>query len=603
MPNRENGRDRIGDYRLLQKLGEGAAGEVHLATPIEDKSFAKPGEPVALKLYKDTILQHKNQRERIQREFKVGSSISHPNLARIYDIGDLTKEQPYLVMEYVDGVPLSDWIHMFHPIAGSLLIRIVKQLVEGVRELHAKDIIHRDLKPANVMISSSFDARIMDFGVVHITTETHLTDRDKFVGTIRNASPEFLRNRNYDKRTDLYSLGTVIYTLLYGEDIFAEENQFVRLADAVEHTSPRFDANSAGRDQVCIGLLDLTQSLLKKNPGERPQSIDEVSQRVEQIGHLVKDIPPQQPLHGYVATALTGLGSDARAHITFASSRIADVAKQHGIYVYQPRRATDPVLHKDVEPGVVYAMDRARVVGADLLFVMLNKPSFGVGQELEIAATYGKPTLLIMEEGTVVSRMVTGSPANIVHEIVYSTPEDLERKLHRALEGVRPQVEAWRTGAGHKRHRITLGPKLKEARINCGYSTVGDLAKILGISNRLLEGIENGQIENVGTQVLVAIAAALRISVASLFDSGPSPILAPAADGNILRLEHVASEFGWGISEFLQLRTEYEQTKAARGSSEFISETEWSRRKNVHEQRVLERGSTGGAPPTELTLF
>src|SRR5437016_4990709 len=104
----------IGDYRLLNKLGEGAAGEVYLATPITGKPFAKAGDPLAIKLYKESILQQKDQLQRIEREFRVGSEMTNPNLVRMHEVHTKDTPRPYLVMEWVDGMTLDRWVSMFH---------------------------------------------------------------------------------------------------------------------------------------------------------------------------------------------------------------------------------------------------------------------------------------------------------------------------------------------------------------------------------------------------------------------------------------------------------------------------------------------------------
>src|SRR5437867_48182 len=182
--------DQLDGYRLLQKLGEGAAGEVYLGTPIHEKPFARPGDPLAVKVYKPEILKQAAQLERIEREFRVGSTLSHPNLVCMFDYKIEKTSKPYLVMEYVDGVTLDAWVDMFHPTSARLLVRIIEQLVSGLNHLHENSIIHRDLKPQNIMLSSAFEPKIMDLGVVRITTATPITPKDKFVGTIRNAAPE-----------------------------------------------------------------------------------------------------------------------------------------------------------------------------------------------------------------------------------------------------------------------------------------------------------------------------------------------------------------------------------------------------------------------------
>lgn len=579
-------RAEIGSYRILQKLGEGAAGEVFLATPIEPKSFASPGQPVAIKVYKPTFLGDSGQLERIRREFKVGSTIHHPNLVRIFE-AYVDAAEPYLVMEFVDGVPLSTWIGQFHPAAGRVVLALAEQLISAVETLHTNGIVHRDLKPANVMMTSSFEAKVMDFGVVHITTSTPITDPDRFVGTIRNAAPETLRGRGNDERSDLYSLGTILYALLYGEEVFADEKQFVRLADLIERTDPGFASGDGSRDQVCESLLDQTKRLLQKDPEKRPKSAAEVRQQVTDVSALLRFSSAPAPLHGYIATALTNLDRDAKGHITFASSKIAEVAKQHGFYVYQPRRATDPVLHKDFDADSVYALDRQKVVNADLLLVLVNKPSFGVGQELEIAASYSKPMILIREADVQVSRMVLGCPANVIAEIDYRTPEDLARRLHKVLPEAREKVLRWRAGVGNANERATLASRLKEARLQAGYDSPESLADVLGISVRVVKAIESGTYENVGHKLLERLAAALGVAPGSLLVSGQAPTNSSSVDANIRRLERIAQRAGWSASDYLKVRADYEHERAARGSQEAISDEEWLRRRQALERRAL----------------
>src|SRR5437763_15862203 len=119
--------DRIlGDYRLLGFLGEGAAGEVHLAVPLKPKLFAKTDQLVAIKIYKPEILARHAQMERIEQEFKVGSQLSHPHLVRIFEYApDSELNRPFLVMEYVDGVTLDSWIPLFQPIPSRAIARIL----------------------------------------------------------------------------------------------------------------------------------------------------------------------------------------------------------------------------------------------------------------------------------------------------------------------------------------------------------------------------------------------------------------------------------------------------------------------------------------------
>ena len=118
---------------------------------------------------------------------------------------------------------------------------------------------------------------------------------------------------------------------------------------------------------------------------------------LESIAENVAD--PIKPLHGYVASALTGLSPDIRENVAFITNAVARACKAFDLYVYQPRKVTDPIVHSDIKPEAVYELDRKRVLATDVLVILMNHPSFGVGQEIEIAASRGVPTILLQERG------------------------------------------------------------------------------------------------------------------------------------------------------------------------------------------------------------
>src|SRR5260370_19113127 len=191
--------------------------------------------------------------------------------------------EPFLVMEYVDGMSISDWVRMFHPISERLLINLVSGIVAGLKALHDADIIHRDLKPENIMISSTFLPKIMDFGVVKIKREEGETPSDSFLGTIRNAAPEWLRREEAedDPRTDLYSFGTVLYCLLHGHQLFHHEKQFARLAELVDKAKPEINIDLGNRAEPYPRLVKLTEKLLEKKPESRVPNCAELSLEVK----------------------------------------------------------------------------------------------------------------------------------------------------------------------------------------------------------------------------------------------------------------------------------------------------------------------------------
>jgi transcriptional regulator with XRE-family HTH domain len=595
---------QIGDFRIVDKLGEGAAGEVFLATPLTPKPYAQPGDLVAIKKYKTEILQKARQFDRIEREFMAGSQLSHPNLVRMFEYVQpgTAEESRFLVMEYVDGVPLDKWIEQFHPAPRPLILRFVRQLLGALSHLHGGGIRHRDIKPANVLVTSDFDVKLMDLGVVQILSDTRITPEETFLGTVRNSSPEMLFSQEYDDRTDIYSMGTVIYALLHGHQVFAEENQWARLTRLVEKEDPKFDSSLKAADGIASTLFELAHSMLNKLPEKRPNTVADIVANLDRVNPEFTSFEPVELLHGYIATALTGLDVDSREAIMFVSSKIAETAKSYDVYVYQPRKATDPLFNKDVDPRVVYQLDRKRVVSADLLFVIANRPSFGVGQEIEIATSHSIPTILIVrEESKNISRMVTGSPAHMLSVITYSSPEDLEHKLRDVLQTHVPALRRRKSFIGSP-DALALGHRLASLRIRKGYDSPDELADTLGISARLLEAIEKGYYQSASIDLIERISVGLGAPLSEVFagEIPHSSRSAPAPDANLRRLEITAKKAGWNADSFIELRDDYVRQLAASGEGSNVSEAQWVARHTALEARRLRESKSSRGRSTDL---
>jgi serine/threonine protein kinase/transcriptional regulator with XRE-family HTH domain len=587
---------KIDGYRILEQLGSGGAADVYLATPVDNKDFAKSGELVAVKFYNQHVLRDKNQLKRIRTEFEAGSKVSHPDLVRIYDFDVANPDAPYLVMEYVDGMPLSEWIRMFFPISEHLLVATLSRVANAIKALHEANRIHRDIKPENIMMSTDFDPKVMDFGVVKVKNMPGGTPPESFLGTIRNAAPEWLtREESEDSvSTDLYSFGTVVYAMLHGYQIFAHENQFAKLVQLVQNESAKFDEGLRNRSEPIPTLTQLAEQLLEKQASKRPSSMDQV---LAILTNAAARLPTGtlKPLHGYIATALTGVTKDAREAMAFKSSSIAGVCKEFDIYIYQPRKATDPLLHAGVEAEAVYARDRKRVLGANLLIIIADNPSFGVGQEIEIAASFGVPTIVVRSEdaSAKLSRMVTGSFLNLIGEITYRTPEDLAEKMRdlvgNNLDRIRSFKRSTRPDAAISQH---IGTRLREMRQHAGLS-IPDAAKEIGTSARLLKAIEERPLNyhNISLHIIGRLVVAYGYSTSDLFAAtAPAEHIPRTRDHNIRTLERVASDMGWSATDYLQLRDDYERTLAAAGDTERIDANKWLQRHNALEKRKLQDG-------------
>jgi hypothetical protein len=297
-------------------------------------------------------------------------------------------------------------------------------------------------------------------------------------------------------------------------------------------------------------------------------------------------------MHGYIATALTGLEENAREAVAFGSKLIADVCKLHNIYAHQPRKATDPILHKDIEPRKVYYFDRKRVLDADLLIIIGNYASFGVGQEIEIASDFGTPTILVAREGVSVSRMVLGSFLNLVGDIIiYSSPEDLEKKLNKCLNDNVDKLKQAKAVRKTKHDYLSKGILVK-CREKLGHS-LEFVAQNVGISENLLETMENYPIQfhNCSYYILRKLCDFYEIEFEDVVNGAQPAHKAISTDSNVIRLDVYAKSSKMSLEDYFQLRDDYLKEVAASGGTKILGEQDWRvRYKALLDRRLGQQG-------------
>jgi serine/threonine protein kinase len=206
--------DWVGPYLLVRELGRGGMAEVWLAQRA-DGAFRRD---VALKL--PALARHrKDLAKRFSRERDILASLEHPNIARLYDAGVSDDGLPYLAMEYVPGLPLTDWCDK-HRLGVRERLEPFLQVLDAVQYAHDRQVLHRDIKPSNILVTESGQVRLLDFGVAKELVEqdgrTQLTQLYGRALTPEYASPEFIRGDAVDAAADIYALGVVLYELLAG---------------------------------------------------------------------------------------------------------------------------------------------------------------------------------------------------------------------------------------------------------------------------------------------------------------------------------------------------------------------------------------------------
>lgn len=231
---------------LKQYLSSGYSGDVYMGVLTEPAMGLAANEPVAVKFYKNDVLEDSVQLERVRREADFGRSVTHPNLMKIYDLFETNvagMKILYLVMEYLVGNSLADFLDRMRRTRERLTLYEASALgaaiFRGIEAIHATDPphIHRDIKPQNIFVTNQGEIKIMDFGLIKPTRDKAVSFDQEFLGTIRYAAPEILFEGECDHHADFYSGGAVLYELFYGKPIF----------DGIQRTGPLVVAISENR--------------------------------------------------------------------------------------------------------------------------------------------------------------------------------------------------------------------------------------------------------------------------------------------------------------------------------------------------------------------
>lgn len=224
---------QLGERFLVERaLGAGGMGAVYLA---QDQRL---NERVALKIMHGMALLDPSSSDRLRREASAARRISHPNVVKIFDVGD-DQGHLYLSMEYVDGQSLKELIVRHNSLPIERVRSYVSEICQGLAAAHGEGVIHRDLKPANVIITSDQRVKIIDFGLARIANFEGMTATGMLLGTPEYMAPEQIKGGNIDARTDLYALGALIYHALTGRPPFTGETPIaVSLAQATEAPIP-----------------------------------------------------------------------------------------------------------------------------------------------------------------------------------------------------------------------------------------------------------------------------------------------------------------------------------------------------------------------------
>ena len=250
----------ISHYRILDKLGEGGMGTVFRGQDLLLDRL------VALKIPSDRRIRDRESRQRFVREAKTASALDHPNICTIFEVGETDDGTPFLAMAYYRGETLKQRIAS-GPLPVADVLDVCLQVASGLEVAHAQGIVHRDVKPSNIIVTSERVAKILDFGLAKPLRDTDLTRPGTVVGTIPYLSPEQVHGEGVDLRTDLWSLGVVLYEALSGQKPFGGGTDYA-IMDAIANAEP--DMRSMPTD-VPTALNGVVRRALAKHRDARYQ--------------------------------------------------------------------------------------------------------------------------------------------------------------------------------------------------------------------------------------------------------------------------------------------------------------------------------------------
>jgi len=271
-------------YKIVKKLGEGGMGVVYKA---EDTKLERT---VALKFLSQSLIGGKEENERFKREAKAAAALNHPNIATVFAI-DEADDQTFIAMEFIEGKSIEEIVHtpLSPPSRGELkggvsetsgrplplddAINYATQIAAGLQAAHEKGVIHRDIKSANIMVTEKGVVKIMDFGLAKLSGRTKMTMQGTTLGTAAYMSPEQAQGQSVDHRSDIWSLGVVLYEMISGQMPFKGDYEQAVIY-SIQNEAP--EPLTAVRTGVPMDLEKIVNKLLAKDPRDRYQNIMEL---------------------------------------------------------------------------------------------------------------------------------------------------------------------------------------------------------------------------------------------------------------------------------------------------------------------------------------
>jgi len=280
----------VGHYRIVEKIGSGGMGEVYLA---QDTQLDRK---VALKFLPPHLCADEDCRARFKREAQAAAKLDHPNIISVYEVSE-HKGRPYFAMAHVEGKSLKEFA-AGRELTTEQILELAIQICDGLYAAHDAGIIHRDIKPSNILIDSHGRARIVDFGLASVRDADQLTKTGSTMGTVGYMSPEQVQGKEVDHRSDLFSLGVVVYELVTRQNPFRRDSEAATLRAVSDDRPEPLARYKAGLPEGMQAIID---KALEKDVGLRYQSMHDLAIDLKRLTRASLGIPRQDDSRPSVA--------------------------------------------------------------------------------------------------------------------------------------------------------------------------------------------------------------------------------------------------------------------------------------------------------------
>ncbi|WP_170105297.1 Stk1 family PASTA domain-containing Ser/Thr kinase [Desmospora activa] len=269
------GRKLGGRYEVISRVGGGGMAVVYKARDVLLNRH------VAIKVLNESLSNDSEFVRRFSREAQAAASLSHPNVVSVYDVGQ-EGHTHYIVMEYIEGPTLKEYIEQYSPLTAEEIVSIASQICDALSHAHDNQIVHRDIKPHNILLGYNGRAKVTDFGIARASSSSTITQAGSVMGSVHYFSPEQARGGVIGAKSDLYSLGVVMYEMVTGELPYDGDSA---ISIAMKHLQDPVPDPTVLNSEVPQSIRDIIMRALEKDPDQRFASAREMKQTVDSIFH------------------------------------------------------------------------------------------------------------------------------------------------------------------------------------------------------------------------------------------------------------------------------------------------------------------------------